>query len=379
MPLCCHLTARWWSRDISGLKATYLWSVEDAWQSNETSGLKTGDDVDFSPDGQYIVMDDGHDRHELKIVNVTTGKTVGHLVGHRHIVCSIRFSPDGTRVATGANDSVKVWDLASRRELLSLETNDWYNRQVEWSPDGNSILVISGHGKLSVWRLPPWKRFWPRSSVTIFKLHHLFRSVRSSLGRRFVARREHLLLRLTTSPSLSTKSRSIRTHAPTHFSFGAVRDWFGSTEASSRRQTVRLTANSPCHFAQSSYRASIGHGRLTTAAVARPLSVAPRTETRRLGKPIAVPPNAHLQRNFHARPLQPGESGIALACRELFSWDCEAHLIPTCTFDNSQDSIDSPFKRCCESTISCLLWFVKPAQTGRCSKPQPTSAEPELQ
>ncbi len=76
------------------------------------------------------------------------------LVGHRHNISSIQFSPDGKRVATGANDSVKVWDFATRRELLTLETYGWYNRQVEWSPDGNSILLISGGGKLSLWRVP---------------------------------------------------------------------------------------------------------------------------------------------------------------------------------------------------------------------------------
>ena len=131
--------------------ATYLWSVKDI--GNPTKLFPNGDDVDFSRDGQHLVMDD-HNRHELAIVDVTTGTTDERLVGHRHDISSIQFSPDGKRVATGANDGVKIWDFATRRELLTLETHGWYHRQVEWSPDGNSILVISGSGKLSLWRVP---------------------------------------------------------------------------------------------------------------------------------------------------------------------------------------------------------------------------------
>lgn len=133
-------------------QSTYVWSLKDLGNPMKLPSRK-GDDTDFSSDGQHLVMD-SHDGRGLAIVDVTNGKTVDRLIGHRHNVSSIKFSPDGTRVATGANDSVKVWDFASRRELMTLETNDWYNRQVEWSPDGNSILVISGPGKLSLWRVP---------------------------------------------------------------------------------------------------------------------------------------------------------------------------------------------------------------------------------
>ena len=134
--------------------ATYLWSVKDIGNPTKLP-IKRGEDVDISPDGQHLVMDAGHGRG-LAIIDVTTGTTVDHLIGHRYGVNSIQFSPDGKRVATSAtqSESVKVWDFATRRELLTLETYGWYHRQVEWSPDGNAILLIGGVGQLSLWRVP---------------------------------------------------------------------------------------------------------------------------------------------------------------------------------------------------------------------------------
>ena len=66
------------------------------------------------------------------------------------------FSPDGTRVATGGSpfDPVKVWDLATQQELMTLHVEGHSFSHVAFTPDGNAILAIGGSGSLHLWRVP---------------------------------------------------------------------------------------------------------------------------------------------------------------------------------------------------------------------------------
>ena len=95
----------------------------------------------------------------IEIVDVQT-RSRTKLTGHLRHVGAVRFSPDGKRLAgagSGANDALKLWDVESRRELLTLQVTigDGYsNRQIEWSPDGNSILMMGGDGRVSIWSVP---------------------------------------------------------------------------------------------------------------------------------------------------------------------------------------------------------------------------------
>jgi WD40 repeat protein len=61
--------------------------------------------------------------------------------GHDASVFECAWSPDGTRLATASRDSTaRIWDVATRRELVKLEGHTDAVRSVAWSP-GEAVQV----------------------------------------------------------------------------------------------------------------------------------------------------------------------------------------------------------------------------------------------
>src|SRR5882757_7906816 len=72
--------------------------------------------------------------------------------GHAEYVRSVAFSPDGKLFASGSNDNtVKIWDVASRRELRTLNGHTDHVLAIRFSSDG-SLLASLGYDKtVRVW------------------------------------------------------------------------------------------------------------------------------------------------------------------------------------------------------------------------------------
>ncbi|MBI1877295.1 MAG: protein kinase [Chloroflexi bacterium] len=150
-------------------------------------------DVAFSPDGLRLITTS--DDHTAKIWDVATGRELLTLVGHRDIVIQAAFSPDGTRVATTSLDDtirvwdansgeqllaltaidpvgvtfssdglhlaatarsqVKVWDMTTEQELLTLSGHSDYVEAVAFSPDGTQLATASSDGTAKIWDATP--------------------------------------------------------------------------------------------------------------------------------------------------------------------------------------------------------------------------------
>ena len=71
---------------------------------------------------------------------------------HPGKVYSVAFSPDGTRLACGCLDnSVRLWDTASFREVAELRGHDGYVHSVAFTPDGTRLISGSGDQTVRVW------------------------------------------------------------------------------------------------------------------------------------------------------------------------------------------------------------------------------------
>ncbi len=101
--------------------------------------------VAFSPDGKLLAA--GNRYHTVRVWDVATRKEVKTLTGHMSDVWSIAFSPDGKTLAAADTDwkkasKVKLWDTTTWKERGSLDVPGEI-LSIAYSPKGDWLAVGS--------------------------------------------------------------------------------------------------------------------------------------------------------------------------------------------------------------------------------------------
>jgi eukaryotic-like serine/threonine-protein kinase len=105
----------------------------------------------FSPDSQRLVSA-GRNDNTIKVTDVATGTERMTLSGHTGRVWSVAFSPDGKRIVSGSFDkTLRVWDAVTGKSLMILRGHSDRVWSVAYSPDGNRIISGSYDGTVRVW------------------------------------------------------------------------------------------------------------------------------------------------------------------------------------------------------------------------------------
>jgi WD40 repeat protein len=94
----------------------------------------------FSPNGKQILAGIGD--QTVKLWDSATGRELFSFQ-HQALITSAVFSPDGTRILTASCDNTaRLWDVSTGKELFSLPHENCVNEAI-FSPDGTRILTLS--------------------------------------------------------------------------------------------------------------------------------------------------------------------------------------------------------------------------------------------
>ncbi len=107
----------------------------------------------FSPDGSVLAVG-GY--QQVRLVDTGTGRTVVTFPGEADVVRSIAFSPDGKRIAAAGGEpqrsgEIKIWDVTSQRLLVTLKGHKDCIYSIAWSPDGKLIASASYDKMIKLW------------------------------------------------------------------------------------------------------------------------------------------------------------------------------------------------------------------------------------
>ena len=106
--------------------------------------------IAFSPDGTRVVST-SNDK-TIRIWDLETGKMLKMLEGHNDEVNTAAFSPDGKLIVSASKDStVRIWDAATGMQLNNLKGHNAPLLSATFSPDGKSIISVSDMDSYIIW------------------------------------------------------------------------------------------------------------------------------------------------------------------------------------------------------------------------------------
>ena len=164
---------------IGELEGVRVWRVEDGKQvaTLEARGVRC---LAVSKDGRWIAAGT-----MLSDVFVWYAKTFEKIVSHRewhaYRINGIDFSPDSTRLVSASDNKTSIWDIATGKQVQTLDHGDWVPLAAKYSPQGDRIATAppdsvqvwdSKDGRLLV-HIPVTVTPWYNTGLLWFN-NHLF-------------------------------------------------------------------------------------------------------------------------------------------------------------------------------------------------------------
>jgi WD40 repeat protein/serine/threonine protein kinase len=112
--------------------------------------------VAFSPDGTRVAT--GSDDTTIKLWDAVTGQEIGTLSPNQGQVNVVVFSSDGTRIASvGSDKTIKIHDVHSGKISATLEGHENHITAVAFTPDGQQLVSVGFDATVKRWDSDKWQ------------------------------------------------------------------------------------------------------------------------------------------------------------------------------------------------------------------------------
>ena len=108
--------------------------------------------VVFTPNSQLLAS--GSEDRTIKLWNLATGKQIRTLAGHSDYVRTVAISSDGQTLVSGSDDKIiKLWNLNAGQEIRTLFGHSGYVRSVAISQDSQTLASGGDDKIIRLWKL----------------------------------------------------------------------------------------------------------------------------------------------------------------------------------------------------------------------------------
>ncbi len=122
--------------------------------------------VAVSPDGGNLAVSTGTGIWIYDIPSQALVWKIGFKFDSKIVIFPIAWSPDGNLLAAGLPDgNIEVWDVAKRRQISRMESQNTSVTSLSWAHDGRRLASTNmtgswDKGVINVWDSVTWERLW---------------------------------------------------------------------------------------------------------------------------------------------------------------------------------------------------------------------------
>jgi WD40 repeat protein len=118
-----------------------------------TQGYTTNGALSWSPDEKYLAVCKNITDHAVVIYDVATWNIVSTYQDHTDSVKVVAWSPDGTYVASGSDDTtIRVWEPLSGKTHIIYKEHSGDIAAISWSSDSSKIVSSAQDYIVRVWQ-----------------------------------------------------------------------------------------------------------------------------------------------------------------------------------------------------------------------------------